>query len=46
LKLIAFLVLTGCAGVDVERSYRECLLLDRDATYTVSKDMSRVECRR
>ena len=46
--LLALCLLAGCSflGPDVERSFRECLQYDRDATYTVSKDMKRVECKR
>lgn len=45
LSIFVALQLTGCA-VDVERSFRECLLHERDATYTVTRDMSKMECKR
>lgn len=41
------LLLPACTTPpDIERSYRECLLLDRPASYTVSKDMAKMECPR
>lgn len=48
--LLAICLLSGCSilssGPDVERSFRECLLHNRDATYTVTKDMQKMECKR
>lgn len=42
--LLLFL-LAGCAASG-ETLFRECLLLDRDASYTYSQGMSKIECRR
>jgi hypothetical protein len=49
LILLAICLLSGCSalsGPDVERSFLQCLQHDRDATYTVSKDWKKVECKR
>ena len=47
--LLAVCLLTGCSaltGPDVERSFRECLIHGGSASYVVSKDTLRVDCKR
>lgn len=44
--ILLFLLLAGCATPDVEKSFRECIGMDRDAIYTVAGDLRKVECRR
>jgi hypothetical protein len=46
--LLALCFLSGCSflGPDVERSFALCLQYDRDATYTIGRDLKKVECRR
>lgn len=45
--VVLLALLTGCAAMpDVERSYRECLMHEGSATYTVTAEMRKVECKR
>ena len=44
--LLICILLAGCATPDVEKSFRECIGMDRDAIYTVAGDLRKVECRR
>ena len=44
--ILLVLLLAGCSTPDVERSFRECIGMDRDAIYTVAGDLKKVECRR
>lgn len=47
LQAVILVFLTGCVAIpDVERSYRECLMHNGSATYTVTAEMRKVECRR
>ncbi len=42
---LLMILLAGCAASG-EKLFRECLLLDRDAVYTQSRDLQKIECRR
>lgn len=44
--ILLCLLLAACSTPDVERSFRECIGMDRDAIYTVAGDLKKVECRR
>lgn len=44
--ILLCLLLAACSTPDVERSFRECIGMDRDAIYTVAGDLRKVECRR
>ena len=42
--IVLILGISGCA-VNVEQSYRECLLMGGDASYVVTKDMAKIDCK-
>jgi hypothetical protein len=48
--LLAICLLSGCSLLapkpDAGTLARECMLLDRDTTYIVTKDMQKLECKR